>query len=192
MAYEEVSRVDVTEIIRRWQAGATIRGLARASGLSRNTIKKYILAAKSAGLTNSGPVPTEHQIVSLVQLNVAGRHPAAVPTEGILGPWADHISRWLKEERLELTRIQELPGKNNCVEVTLLSAVSLPAEGGGRITKARSASRIRSRVKWLRWTSGVWECCGIQKANGRGWHGPWSLCFLTPGTASSGRCSVSN
>ncbi|MEI6186536.1 MAG: IS21 family transposase [Dehalococcoidia bacterium] len=107
--------MEVTEIIRRWQAGATIRGLARASGLSRNTIKKYILAAKGAGLTNSGMAPTEHQIVSLVQLNVAGRHPAAIPTEGILGPWADQISRWLKEERLELTRIQELLGKSNCV-----------------------------------------------------------------------------
>ncbi len=114
MAYEEVSRVEVTEIIRRWQAGATIRGLARASGLSRNTIKKYILAAKSVGLTNNGPPPAESQIVSLVQLNVAGRHPATIPTEGVLGSWADQIHRWLKDERLELTRIQELLGKNHC------------------------------------------------------------------------------
>src|SRR3972149_7635211 len=114
MAYEEVARVEVTEIIRRWQAGATIRGLAHASGLSRNTIKKYILTAKSVGLTNNGPPPAESQIVSLVQLNVAGRHPATIPTEGVLGPWADQIHRWLKDERLELTRIQELLGKNNC------------------------------------------------------------------------------
>jgi hypothetical protein len=114
MAYEEVSRVEVTEMIRRWQAGATIRGLARATGLSRNTIKKYILAAQSTGLTNSGPPPTEPQIVSLVQLNVAGRHPATIPTEGVLGPWADQIHRWLKDERLELTRIQELLEKHNC------------------------------------------------------------------------------
>src|SRR3990172_2345063 len=114
MAYEEVSRVEVTEIIRRWQAGATIRGLARAFGLSRNTIKKYILAAQSIGLTNNGPPPTESQIVSLVQLNVAGRHPATIPTESILSPWADQIHRWLKDERLELTRIQELLEKHNC------------------------------------------------------------------------------
>ncbi len=55
MAYKEVSRVEVTEIMRRWQTGATIRGLARASGLSRNTINKYILAAESCGLTRTGP-----------------------------------------------------------------------------------------------------------------------------------------
>lgn len=114
MAYEEVSRVEVTEIIRRWQSGVTIRGLARVSGLSRNTIKKYILAAQNIGLTNNGPPPAESQVVDLVQLNVAGRHPATIPTEGVLGPWADQIHRWLKDERLELTRIQELLEKHNC------------------------------------------------------------------------------
>ena len=115
MAYEEVSRVEVTEIIRRCQAGATIRGLARASGLSRNTIKKYILAAKSVGLTNNGPPPSEFQIVSLVQLNVAGRHPATIPTESVLSPWADQIYRWLKDEKLLLTRIQELLLGRQCM-----------------------------------------------------------------------------
>lgn len=114
MGYEEVSRMEVNEIIRRWQAGATVRGLAHATGLSRNTVKKYILAAKNAGLVSSGPPPSESQIVSLVQLNVAGRHPAAIPTEGVLGTWADQIHRWLKDEHLELTRIQELLGNHQC------------------------------------------------------------------------------
>lgn len=38
--------MEITEIIRRWQAGAIVRGLARTSDLSRNTIKKCILAAE--------------------------------------------------------------------------------------------------------------------------------------------------
>ncbi len=114
MAYKEVSRVEITEIMRRWQAGATVRGLARASGLSRNTIKKYILAAEGQGLTRAGPPPTEDQVVSLVQINIAGRHPATIPTESILGPWADQIYKWLKDDRLRLTRIQELLKKHGC------------------------------------------------------------------------------
>jgi transposase len=114
MAYKEVSRVEITEIIRRWQAGATVRGLARASGLSRNTIKKYILAAEGQGLTRAGPPPTEDQTLSLVQVNIAGRRPAAIPTESILSPWADQIHRWLKDDRLRLTRIQELLLGHNC------------------------------------------------------------------------------
>jgi len=108
MAYQEVSRVEITELIRRWQAGGTVRGLARATGLSRNTVKKYIQAAQSLGLTRAGPPPTEDQVVSLVRINVTGRRPAAIPAEGVLGPWADQIHRWLKEEKLLVTRIQEL------------------------------------------------------------------------------------
>lgn len=120
MAYKEVSRVEITEIIRRWQGGATVRGLARASGLSRNTIKKYFVAAERFGLTRAGPPPTEAQILSLVQINIAGRHPATIPTETILSQWADQIYKWLKEDKLRLTRIQELLLQHNC-EVTYTS-----------------------------------------------------------------------
>jgi len=114
MAYKEVTRVDITEIIRRWQAGAKVRGLARATGLSRNTIKKYILAAEGQGLTRAGLPPTEDQVVSLVHINIAGRRPAAIPTESQLGPWADQIYKWLKEDKLRVTRIQELLLRHNC------------------------------------------------------------------------------
>ncbi|MDP2937439.1 MAG: IS21 family transposase [Chloroflexota bacterium] len=108
MAYEEVSRVEVTEIVRRWQAGESTRGLARATGLSRNTVKKYVAAAEGCGLTRGGSPPTESELLPLVQLNVAGRRPATIPTEILLSPWAEQIRVWLKDERLRLTRIQEL------------------------------------------------------------------------------------
>jgi transposase len=114
MAYKEVFRVEVAEIVRRWQAGESTRGLARATGLSRNTVKKYIRAAEACGLARDGPPPTESQIVLLVQLNVAGRHPTGIPTEGMLGPWADQIHRWLADERLLVTRIHELLQEHHC------------------------------------------------------------------------------
>jgi len=50
MAYKEVSRVEITEVIRQWQAGRGIREIARSTGLARNTIRKYILTAQSCGL----------------------------------------------------------------------------------------------------------------------------------------------
>ena len=46
MAFKEVSRVEVTEIIRQWQARRGIHEMSRSTGLSRNTIRKYILTAK--------------------------------------------------------------------------------------------------------------------------------------------------
>ena len=59
MGYKEVSRVEITEMIRRWQAGASIRGLSRATGLSRSTVRKYFVAAEGCGLARDGPPATE-------------------------------------------------------------------------------------------------------------------------------------
>ena len=47
MAYKEVSRVEITEVIRQWQTGRGIREITRSTGLARNTIRKYILTAQS-------------------------------------------------------------------------------------------------------------------------------------------------
>jgi len=55
MAYKEVSRVEITEVIRQWQAGRGIREITRSTGLARNTIRKYILTAQSRGLVRDGP-----------------------------------------------------------------------------------------------------------------------------------------
>jgi transposase len=114
MAYKEVSRVEVTEIIRRWQAGEGIRALARATGLSRNTVSKYMAAAEGLGLTRNGPSPDEAQLIALVQLNANGpRHPKK-PSEETLAVWSDRIREWLEKDRLQLTRIHELMGGKGC------------------------------------------------------------------------------
>ncbi len=115
MAYEEVSRVEITEVIRQWQAGRGIREITRSIGLSRNTIRRYILTAQSSGLVRDGPPPTESQLLSLVQLNRAGPREVVVPTGQVLEPWAGQIEQWLKHDRLKLTRVQELLAQHNCL-----------------------------------------------------------------------------
>ena len=114
MGFKEVSRVEATELIRRWQAGGSIRALARATGLSRNTVRRYILKAEGCGLTRDGPAPAEPQVISLVQANVAGPRQVVAPTEGILKPWAERIQKWVQGERLKLTRVQELLEGQHC------------------------------------------------------------------------------
>ena len=42
MAYKEVSRVDIAEVIRRWQRGNSQRHIASGVGLSRDTVRKYL------------------------------------------------------------------------------------------------------------------------------------------------------
>jgi transposase len=114
MAFKEVSRVEVTEVIRRWQAGVSLRGLSRATGMSRTTLRKYLRAATDAGVRRGGPPPTEAQLTALVRLNRAGPSTAVIPSEGVLRPWAARIEAWLRREQLQLTRIQELLAQQGC------------------------------------------------------------------------------
>ena len=46
MAYKEVSRVEIAEAIRRWQKGISLRRIASGTGLSRDTVRKYVTAAE--------------------------------------------------------------------------------------------------------------------------------------------------
>ena len=108
MAYKEVPRVEITELIRQWPAHRGIREITRSTGMARNTIRRYLLAAERFGLARDGPEPTESQLLALVQLNSASPRHVVTPTAEILEPWADQIQQWLQQNKLKLTRVQEL------------------------------------------------------------------------------------
>lgn len=115
MAYKELSRVEIAEVIRQWQAGRSIRELNRSTGISRNTIRKYILTAQSCGLGPNGPPPTDLQLAMLMQQNQAGPREVAAPTDKALIPWAEKIEHWLKQDKLKLVRIQDLLAQQHCL-----------------------------------------------------------------------------
>ena len=79
MAYKEVFRVDVTEVIRRWQMGNSQRQTASGTGLSRDTVRKYIAAAKELGVVQEGQAPTEEQLSKLAALSWTGSQKKATP-----------------------------------------------------------------------------------------------------------------
>ena len=108
MAYREVTRVEIQEIIRRWQAGEGYRRIASGTGLSRNTVRKYLTAAKAEGIARDGPVPTDDQLCRLAVIGQPGPRQAETPSEDLLAPWADQVYQWLTGDRLQLTRIHEL------------------------------------------------------------------------------------
>ena len=62
MAYREVSRVEIAEVVRRWQSGMSQRQIATGTGLSRATVRRYIDAAGEVGLACDGPAPSEEQL----------------------------------------------------------------------------------------------------------------------------------
>ena len=84
MAYREVTRVDVQEIIRRWQAGEGYRRIASGTGLSRNTVRKYLSAAKAEGIIKDESVPTDDQLSRLAVIGQSGPRQAKTPSEDLL------------------------------------------------------------------------------------------------------------
>ena len=102
MAYREVSRVEIAEVVRRWQSGESQRQIASGTGLSRKTVRRYIRAGVEAGLTRDGPVPSEDQLTRLVGLTLCSPRKVEIPTEEVLG--ADQVYAWLTADRLQVTR----------------------------------------------------------------------------------------
>lgn len=114
MAYKEVLRVEVSELIRRWQAGDSRRHIASGTGLSKDTVGKYISAAEALGIARDGPGPDEEQLSRLAIIGRSGPRQAGAPTAEKLTPWADQIYQWITVDRLQLTRIHELLAERDC------------------------------------------------------------------------------
>jgi transposase len=96
MAYREVSWMDVDEVLRRTRAGESQRQIARALGLARDTVAAYLRDARNAATTEARPRRSP------------GPEPGHAPEMQRLQPYQAQIATWLQQDRLQLTRIQEL------------------------------------------------------------------------------------
>ena len=139
MAYREVLRLEIAEVIRRWQAGNSQRNIASGTGLSRDTVRKYLAAAREAGVVQEGPAPTEDQLNRLAGISRSGPRQSEGPIEDLLGPWADQVYRWLTVDQLQLTRIRELLAARGC-QVAYSSLYRFVAR---RNWRGRSRSTVR-------------------------------------------------
>jgi transposase len=110
VAYREVHLVQIVEVIRRWQLGESRRSIARATGLSRNTVEKYVRAALAAGVGQGGGPPGEEVLACLLQQTQPGPTfgVAAAPLAALLEAHREQIDVWLSQERLQVTRVHEL------------------------------------------------------------------------------------
>ena len=113
MGYREVHRMEIEEVVRRWQVNESQRAIARATGLARETVKKYLAAAGDLGLSATGPPPTERELVELRRLGVVATQPImrVAPQAATLAAYRDQITTWIDDDHLLLTRVQELLGQ---------------------------------------------------------------------------------
>src|ERR1700716_3655470 len=110
MGYRELHRMEIEEVVRRWQVNESQRAIARATGLARETVKKYVAAAVGLGLSATGPPPTERVLVELRRLGVVAAQPIVrvAPQAATLEAHRDQIAAWIDDDHLLLSRVQEL------------------------------------------------------------------------------------
>ena len=104
----EGSQDENQEIIRRWQAGSSLRQIAASTGLSGDTVTRYVAAARAEGIAQGGPVATEEQLSRLAATDQVRPRRLEMPSQDLLEPRADQIYQWLTGDRLRVTRIHEL------------------------------------------------------------------------------------
>ena len=156
MAYKEVHRVEISEVIRRWQAGNSQRSKATGTGLSRETVRRCAEVPclrrgrlwrppRKQGVAQEGPAATADQRSVLASVSRSGPREPEAPSEEKLAPWSDQIYQWLTEDQLQFTRIQELLAERGCrISYSSPAPVAKPAplaatpqrqhgaDGGGR------------------------------------------------------------
>ena len=111
MPYREVRIVDCQEVLRRWLAGDGVRPIARATGLDRKTVRKFVSVAQGLGLKPSDAFPEERVVAAFVAATKHPRSPApSGGTEKVLLELRDQIQQRL-EQGLLLTKVHELLGR---------------------------------------------------------------------------------
>jgi hypothetical protein len=105
--------MDIDQVIRRWLAGEKIRAMARSTGSERNTVQWIVRLAKEVGIGRDTPWPDEAKLRALRERT--GRPGAAGQAEQRLRPRKEQIRAWLDQDRLLLTKVHELLGREGLV-----------------------------------------------------------------------------
>ena len=135
----------------RWQAGDSQRKIALGTGLSRDTIAKYVAAAQEEGIVRDGLVATAEQLSRLATIGQPGPRQAVTPGQDQLEP-SDQIYQWLTGDRLQLT-----PGVAGSAGMSGIVSVVAPLRSEAELAAAQPDHGAPPRPGRLRrWTSAGW------------------------------------
>ena len=102
MARRMFAVVDVVELLRHWQAGDNVSQMARALGLDRKTVRKYVGRAEAAGMAPGGAPLSQAQWAAKVSAwfpEITDPR-ARSSVHGQIAPFHDYIKKHLPETTL--------------------------------------------------------------------------------------------
>lgn len=99
MARRMFAVVDVVELLRHWQAGDSVSQMARALGLDRKTVRKYVARAEAAGMAPGGEPLSRAQWASRVHawFPELSDPRARSSVHGEIAPFHDYIAKHLPQ-----------------------------------------------------------------------------------------------
>lgn len=98
MAYRELTMIDVTEVLRRWQAGHSDRKIARSTGLDRKTVRRYVQWAVQLQLPADRAL-TEQEVHEVAQCVQARQEPTRSAEWQEVAKHKEQIEAWLKQQK---------------------------------------------------------------------------------------------
>ncbi len=108
MSYRELTMIDVKEVLRRWQAGQSIRKIGRETGIDRKTVGRYVATATAIALPHDREL-TEMEIHEVAQREQARPLPDVTNERNEVAQHRERIAAWLGQKRpLRLRKIHTL------------------------------------------------------------------------------------
>ena len=112
MAYREIGMWEILEVLRRVHRGERQRAVARATGHSRSTIRRYVAAARELGWAPLLVEPDEALAVGVAKRLRPVASEGLGESEARLRPHQAQIHAWLEAEGggrgLQLSKVREL------------------------------------------------------------------------------------
>jgi len=104
MADKEYTVIEIVDVLRRQVAGDKISAIARATGMDRKTVRKYIRIAEGKGLTSDSDIEELAHAV-FQEVNGGDKADDGNSRDVILLPHKGLIVDWLEREDLTLSKV---------------------------------------------------------------------------------------
>jgi hypothetical protein len=104
----KIEMIEISEILYRWVKGTSVRSISRSLGVSRNTLKEILKAAKYHGL--NPVVSSNEDIADVAKIITLSRRKKIRPndTEIKISPWHDQLSIWNEQSNMTITQMIRL------------------------------------------------------------------------------------
>ncbi len=105
MSDKEYTVIEILDVLRRQTAGDNISAIARATGMDRKTVRKYIRMAEGKGLAASESDIEDVAYAVFREIHGNDNGGDSTVRDNILLPHKDAISGWLERDDLTLTKV---------------------------------------------------------------------------------------